>query len=321
MEILEAKDLTARALLAIPGVQGVGIGSASPQKRINVYVIELTPEIEEEIPKTIGGYPVRLIESGRFKALTLMKPQLKLKPKAEPIRTQKVRPAVGGVSIGHYQITAGTLGAVINGYILSNNHVLANASTLEHPKANIGDAILQPGPYDGGVETDQIATLHSYILLSEAEQNLVDMAWAKPLNPADVVEGEIYGIGKIAGVIDPQIDMQVQKSGRTSGLTQGKIIDVNATTTVDYDGVQIQFRDQVITSYMMDPGDSGSVGLDMENNLWGLGFAGSNELTVFNKISNVFAGTLPTLPKALDLGKGLGISIITGLFLKAMGAM
>ncbi|NIU63493.1 MAG: hypothetical protein GWN66_23410, partial [Pseudomonas stutzeri] len=70
--------------------------------------------------------------------------------------TAKWRPAPGGVSIGHVDITAGTLGClVVRGdhiYILSNNHVLANSNEAEP-----GDAILQPGPHDGGTMDDQIA--------------------------------------------------------------------------------------------------------------------------------------------------------------------
>lgn len=61
----------------------------------------------------------------------------------------RYRPAPGGCSVGHYRITAGTLGAWFrsNGknVVLSNNHVLANSN-----EASLGDNILQPGPYDGG---------------------------------------------------------------------------------------------------------------------------------------------------------------------------
>jgi len=315
MKILEAKQLTEKALLAIPGVQGVGLGRLS-QPTINVYVEKITPEIEAEVPKVIAGFPVKLIKSGRFKALSQLAQQLKAA--SEPIRTTKMRPAMGGISIGHIDITAGTLGGLINGLILSNNHVLANASTIENPKAQIGDPILQPGPFDGGTLADQIATLHSYVPLSETTPNLVDAAWAKPLNPADVSE-EILAIGYIAGIIEPQLDMEVQKSGRTSGVTTGRIIDVNATATVDYDGKQLQFTDQVITTYMMDPGDSGSLGLDLNKNLWGLGFAGSDELTVFNKISNLEVAPTPALQ--LDLHRLIGIGLVVGLFLKTKGAL
>jgi hypothetical protein len=88
---------------------------------------------------------------------------------------------------------------------------------------------------------------------------------------------------------------------------------------VDYDGLQLSFTDQVITEHMMDGGDSGSLGLDMNKNLWGLGFAGSDELTVFNKISNLGI-VAPALP-LFDLRKFIGIGLFVGLFLKTKGVL
>lgn len=53
----------------------------------------------------------------------------------------RIRKAPGGVSVGHYKITAGTLGCLATRgrrlLILSNNHVLANSNN-----ARTGDPIL-----------------------------------------------------------------------------------------------------------------------------------------------------------------------------------
>lgn len=287
VRILEAKQLTEQALLAIPGVQGVGVTAFSPKEKIRVYVEKLTSKIREKVPKKIAGFPVELIQSGRFKALSLMAP---IKLATEAVRTSRLRPALGGVSIGHVNVTAGTLGGVIGGLILSNNHVLA-----DNNMASIGDLILQPGRVDPGA--DEIATLHSFVPLNPRGPNFVDMAWARPLSP-DLVSAEILGVGFINGLVAPRVNMDVQKSGRTTAVTTGKIVDVNATVTVDYEIFTLTFSDQVVTSFMMEPGDSGSLGLDMNNNLWGLGFAGSNELSLYNKIGNVF-GASPVAPFAV----------------------
>ena len=80
--------------------------------------------------------------------------------------TGKFRPAPGGVSIGHVDITAGTLGCLVqkNGeiFILSNNHVLANSND-----ADIGDKIVQPGPTDGGdYPEDRLAELSDFIRIN-----------------------------------------------------------------------------------------------------------------------------------------------------------
>ncbi len=82
-------------------------------------------------------------------------------------RAVKMRPALPGSSIGHYKISAGTFGVVVRDknsgekLILSNNHILANGSNGSDGRASVGDAILQPGPYDGGKQvtnsgTDQV---------------------------------------------------------------------------------------------------------------------------------------------------------------------
>lgn len=84
---------------------------------------------------------------------------------------ERFRPAPGGVSIGHYNITAGTLGCWVKKnndlYILSNNHVIANSNA-----ASPGDAILQPGPADGGaISQDKIAELNAFVPINFEEEN------------------------------------------------------------------------------------------------------------------------------------------------------
>ncbi|MHC4440599.1 MAG: fibronectin type III domain-containing protein, partial [Planctomycetota bacterium] len=72
----------------------------------------------------------------------------------EPIVDRKgwcSRPVPIGVSTGHFAITAGTIGCRLtdgeNIYALSNNHVYAD----ENNGIPGLDNVLQPGPYDGGV--------------------------------------------------------------------------------------------------------------------------------------------------------------------------
>ena len=228
--------------------------------------------------------------------------------------------------MGHYLITAGTLGCWVrkNGkfYMLSNNHVLANSNN-----ASPGDPILQPGPYDGGqLAQDQIATLSEFVPIQFAgvggadpcglasgvagflnglaamvgsktrlysrrdieADNLVDCAIAEPVNPNDVVN-EILGIGTISGVADATLNMAVKKSGRTTGFTTGTIQQIDATVTVNYGSNRnATFVDQLITSAMSEGGDSGSAVVNDSNQLVGLLYAGSTTITILNRIQNVF---------------------------------
>jgi hypothetical protein len=96
------------------------------------------------------------------------------------------RPAPSGISVGPppigSTISAGTLGCLVTDLtdnslcILSNNHVLANENL-----GNPGDAILQPGSFDGGVDPDdRIATLKRFQMIN-ATGNTVDCAIAQVL--------------------------------------------------------------------------------------------------------------------------------------------
>lgn len=250
-------------------------------------------------------------------------------------RTGRFRPAPGGVSIGHFQITAGTLGCLVqkNGelYILSNNHVMANSN-----EASAGDPILQPGPHDGGRGPgDEIAKLSDFIPIRfesdgnggtpcplagaatavlnkmasavgsttrlrqyriTAENNKVDCAIAKPNNP-DNLFGDILEIGSINSITEGLLGMDIKKSGRTTGLTTGTIEQVDVTARVNFGADKVAvFEDQLLAGSMSQGGDSGSAVLDEDNNIVGLLFAGSSTTTIINRIQNVFSALNVSLP-------------------------
>ena len=264
----------------------------------------------ELVPARIQDVPTDVYPTGVIYALQ------------EP--TQRFRPAPGGVSVGHINITAGTLGCWVkkNGkfFMLSNNHVLANSND-----GSIGDPILQPGPHDGGTfPQDHIANLSEFVPIKfeggnsscaiggaaaailnffaeitgsktrlnpvypQAEENLVDCAIAEPLNQADV-KNEILNIGTISGVAEGTLGMSIKKSGRTTGFTTGTIQQIDVTSQVSYGTNKVAtFVDQLMAGNMSAGGDSGSAILNDQNRLVGLLFAGSNTTTLFNRIQNVF---------------------------------
>jgi hypothetical protein len=263
------------------------------------------------VPATIDGIPTDVVATGVIRALQ--------------VRTARHRPAPGGISIGHRDITAGTLGCLVRRggqvFILSNNHVLANSN-----EARRGDAVLQPGPYDGGrLPGDHIAALDDFVPITfleppsecrfarglvavlnagcrvigsqtryrvvnvQAADNRVDAAIAKPLEPA-LVRSEILEIGTISGLGSGGLGMAVKKSGRTTGLTTGEITQVYVTVNVQYGpGLLALFTDQLMAGPMSQGGDSGSAVLDGGNRLIGLLFAGSENSTIINRIEHVFS--------------------------------
>jgi hypothetical protein len=271
------------------------------------------------------GIAYKIINGERTQELALVCSVDKKKPLSE-IRKQDLIPsAVKGIptDVVEVGITCGTLGCLVEKdgaqYILSNNHVLASSND-----ADIGDDILQPGKYDGGTNSsDCIAKLSDFVKLNftggssdckiskvftavvnsvlsvigsktnmqsvkQVETNLVDAAIAKPLKD-EYVTDEIKGFGKIIGVKPAALGMKIKKSGRTTGLTTGEIIQMDVTTNVQYgDGKIATFTDQFMAGPMSDSGDSGSAILTEDDHLVGLLYAGSEQVTLCNKIENVF---------------------------------
>jgi hypothetical protein len=172
--------------------------------------------------------------------------------------------------------------------ILSNNHVLANATTGRDNRARIGDPILQPGAVDGGtLQHDRIAWLYRYVPLKDNDYNVVDAAVALPFSP-NLVVPFILGIGSVYGTVLPKVAMLVKKSGRTTGVTHGIIIATDVIIDIDYgNGRTLTFKDQIITTNISAGGDSGSVVLNESNWAVGLLFAGSLLITVVNPIDEV----------------------------------
>lgn len=207
---------------------------------------------------------------------------------------RKVRPVQGGFEIGPRRARlAGTMATAVfdampygiprKYYALSNNHVMA-LSNYGH----IGDQICQPA---SGSPTDIIARLSRFVPLRfrygtpfRYPLNLVDAAIAE--GQFHDLDREIYWIGYVKGVrYMNKIGEIVQKTGRTTNYTTGKVLLLNATVNVNYGGGKVaRFAQQIVTTNMSGPGDSGSLLLDMKENAVGLLFAGSGRVTIHNHI-------------------------------------
>jgi hypothetical protein len=212
----------------------------------------------------------------------------------EALKT-RVRPVQGGYSVGHYRVTAGTMATAVfdrtafpgipqKYYILSNNHVLANSNV-----ARLGDPILQPGRVDGGrYPGDMIARLTRFVPIKfNGPLNYVDAAIAE--GDFHDFNREIFWIGYPKGVrYLRQVGDIVQKTGRTTNFTTGRVTSINATVNVNYGGGRFaRMARQIVTTAMSAGGDSGSLLCDMNGYAVGLLFAGSSTVTIHNHIMYV----------------------------------
>jgi len=190
-----------------------------------------------------------------------------VRPLSSPAELQRrVRPLRPGLSVAHASVTAGTLGGFVRSAsglaILSNNHVLAASNA-----AAVGDAVLQPGPADGGSAGDRVATLAGFERMVTGRPNLVDAAVATLDDGVAAEPGDLPG-GPLLGAVPASLDIDpeeaVEKIGRTTGHTAGRITAVEVDgVAVQYDEAVYRFDDQIeivgASGGFSAGGDSGSV--------------------------------------------------------------
>ena len=222
----ERKAYTAalRAFGQRPEVTGIDLGyqytdgQRTGRLAVRIHVREKRPlealEAAEVFPDTIENVPVDVIEAtyepGECAAVAAEHHD----PRE---RHDVLRP---GISCGHIRVTAGTFGLIVidnrsgRSAILSNWHVLAGDAD-----ASPGDPILQPGPHDGGrPDRDTIATLERMILNSDGDAAIA------LLNGSRAYDVRPLGTDiTIAGIGDAQVGAILVKSGRSTGVTRGRV--------------------------------------------------------------------------------------------------
>lgn len=301
-------------LLATPGVVGIGVAvTTGAQPRIRVYTAASTTA---GIPSSAEGVAVDRVVTGLIVAQACQ-------DTGDP-SDRCNRPVPIGVSVGHPQVTAGTIGArVKNGsgtvFALSNNHVLANSNN-----ASIGDAALQPGAVDGGTNpADRIGTLAAFKAISfnasgctggasDPDCNTIDAAIASTTTSSLGVSTLPGGYGTpSASVVGPSVGQAVRKCGRTTGCTTGTVAEVNVTVNVCYkpqgpfcaQNGTARFVNQIGISdgTFSAGGDSGSLIVTSNGlNPVGLLFAGGSTRTFANEIGRV----LSNFGVSIDTGGG-----------------
>lgn len=326
MKPKEVLELHKKDILSKKNVSGIARGFdldhygkvRSEDEVIVVFVQEKQPistlDTSDIIPPSIEGIPTKVRRIGRVEALS----------EVETLQSRS-RPASGGSSIGYKKMKTGTMGTAFKHagqtYILSNNHVIGNTNDSSER-----DQIIQPGADDGGTFSDTIAELDKKVniefknsngyaqeglfqkianffrrlfgkdnnnqsgvdIKKDYPVNVVDCAVAKVIQDS-FVSDELLSLGKINGIREPQLGMKVRKVGRSTGVTEGRIIQLDATLEVHFSLDRVaMFDGQIITEGMSDKGDSGSVLIDEDNYIVGLIFSGNKKYTVANDITQVF---------------------------------
>jgi hypothetical protein len=255
-----AKERFADQLLANPDVYGVGVGrrrragKKTDEYAVVVHLLRKLPKGEVPAPRLVPAELRFVTAEGREVAVPVdvqerARPTPELACSSTDIEVQsRVRPAPGGVSAGH----SGTLGGWVWDTVteqvvaLSNRHVFGTIA---------GASVLQPSSDDGGsLPADQIARV--------LRAGSLDAAIAAPIDPSIVSKSVAGGGPAVFRIADAVIDMRVQKTGRTTGLTRG-VVDL-----IDYDsGHDGSSSDQWIDGEggdFSDGGDSGALYLESD---------------------------------------------------------
>ena len=309
---MDVQDRNTERFMAKHGVVGTGTGL---DEEGNPAVIIFTERAlgKAEIPATLEGIPVIEnvvgevvpVAGGGNSKPTAEKP----KPSSGTTTTtlartvRHPRPVPIGISTGNINdCGSGTIGVRVRGgdfvYALSCNHVWGRLNA-----AQVGENIVQPGSGDVSCAkntTDifaQIAGLEPIIHLSTAS-NVMDVTMVSTtvanLSNSTPIDG--YGIPS-STAIDPAVGLGVQKYGRTTGLTKGKISAINVTMGINYGYGTARFVGQIAVEpankngTFVDGGDSGSlvVSNDANANPVGIVFAKSGSITYVNPIKPILA--------------------------------
>lgn len=216
---------------------------------------------------------------------------------------QRTRPLISGLSIGS-GLLVGTIAAFVQEelrvpktvYILASGDVLSDRGRLSS-----GCPVFQPAPADGGNLSDVIGSLARYIAPGPAV-NRIDAGLVLPTSSAMIEEGhniangiDITPRGVVANV-EQLLGRAVIKIGRTTGITQGTIVDISADISVSYGNTQRLFEDQIgIKSlHKNEPfsqsGDSGALVLDAQTHeAVGMVLGASRDLTFASPISMILS--------------------------------
>lgn len=290
----------ARDWINATSVQALGVGYRScggePTEELVIVVYVDRKRPRDKLRKPVPA-DIRIPGLGRFRtdvvAIGRMQPHT---------FTKRIRPAMPGCSIGHRDLEGvGTFGLLVNKraarasdvYILSNSHVIALDGL-----ADVGDDVVQPARFDGAGSGGTIAKLEEWISFDFTKRywpNLVDAAIARVVRAGSNVKNRIREINVVPAAASVRITegMRVRKVGRTSGYSEGYVINANVRLRAKHmkssstSGL-VRYRRQVLCTHFGMGGDSGSIVLNDRNEVVGLYAGGARRGCWFNRIEHVF---------------------------------
>jgi len=332
-ELIQLKDrLRSEVIHPETGYWGVGISKDGDEYVLVLYFDKSRAKRQVYVASTysVGGrqFRVKVVEASMLKILPA-KPEKqsilariesffrKVCLKKKPLSTQlapcfraKDRPLIAGASVcdcGVYGACSST-GPFIDkdtGEVVwvTCAHCTKFVETCQDGSNVIGRPMCQPSPLDGGTVSDEIGVVYkatpNFWQPVDETTDTVAIKLNQGIQVSNYICGsreyfghEVYLNGKYR---TPDVGETICHSGRTTGIKCGTVQAIHASILVDYDCFTRRVDNVIITTPILQPGDSGSVGFDTDGTFLGLGFAGSDELSAFID-PNEIANTLHLVP-------------------------
>ena len=283
-----------RTFLFDPNVNLIGIGNpehggkvAENELAIRVHVKKKLSTVALEaadkagytrpIPSEIDGFQTDVLQ-GNYALHQWRSWRSWWQPTVRNGRAVRTDPMLGGISISdEFHMAYGTLGGKVYDRITGKEMILSNWHVLAADwNARPGQLIYQPGRLDGGT----VAHISARLTRDAMAVNL-DAAVAILTGGRQLLSDQL-GIGKVEGVGSWQLGLTVMKSGRSSFITYGRIVEIGGTARIRYGYLERIIRDVMIIDpfnggEVSRPGDSGSWWLNAATKeAVGLHFAGSD---------------------------------------------
>lgn len=287
-------------LLANPQITSVGIGYSVPKGKT-------TPELSLQftvdrtaVPQTLGATPESTIPDSievdgvmvptAILSRTFRPSYVKVALQSKDPRKSRAEIVAPGMSVGNLWTSAGTIGAFVRDRESGKVMLLSNWHVLQGSRANIGVEVVQPGRHDDNrVDLNRIGQLVRSHLGAAGDCAIASVSGRSV--SADVLE---LGV-RVRSIGDPELGDRVVKSGRTTGVTYGRVERVEVNAKLNYgDGISETIGGFEIGIDPMAPpadgeisqgGDSGAAWLAVDADgrptdvMLGLHFAGDDDGT------------------------------------------
>jgi hypothetical protein len=206
---------------------------------------------------------------------------------------QRHRPIIPGASAAHVASTTGTVCCIVRPRGGGETKFLLLSGDFES-EFTAGDAVLQPGPFDGGRAPDDVVAYFARFLRPNFEAPNSATGSIAAVISAVQVSNTIPGFGPIRGVADDvELGQELFIAGRTSGLQRVIVSRIHVSSIISFDRGEATFTGLIGLRgagavAASEGGDAGAPILTPDGRLAAMLFAGSTEESLAVPIRQVF---------------------------------